>query len=74
MTRPCTTVEGALVRQARLGTGLSGRQLAAALGVKTATISQWETGTTIPSVTRLREVASACGMSLHLEMRNERKP
>lgn len=48
---------GARLRIARRAAGLTQKQLAAALGVESITVSRWERGVTVPSLARLRRVA-----------------
>jgi transcriptional regulator with XRE-family HTH domain len=45
------------VRTARRSAGLTQKQLAKALGVHSISVSRWERGVTMPSLSRLRRVA-----------------
>jgi transcriptional regulator with XRE-family HTH domain len=47
----------ARLRAARLGVGLTQKELAHELGVEAITVSRWERGITSPSLPRLRRVA-----------------
>ena len=48
---------GGRLRTARRSVGLTQKQLAAALGVESITVSRWERGVTTPSLSRLRRIA-----------------
>jgi transcriptional regulator with XRE-family HTH domain len=48
---------GARLRTARLGSGLTQKQLAEELRVESITVSRWERGVTTPSLPRLRRIA-----------------
>jgi transcriptional regulator with XRE-family HTH domain len=48
---------GARLRTARRAAGLTQKQLAEALGVESITVSRWERGVTVPSLSRLRRIA-----------------
>ena len=48
---------GGRLRTARRSVGLTQKQLAAALGVESITVSRWERGVTTPSLPRLRRIA-----------------
>ncbi len=49
------------IRQARKQTGLSQDELAAQLGIRQSSISQWERGTTLPSTRHLLGLLAALG-------------
>jgi len=57
----------ALVREARLGSGLSRSALAAKAGVPTSTVSRIEEGQTDPTVSMLERLLSATGVRLVTE-------
>jgi transcriptional regulator with XRE-family HTH domain len=57
---------GRRIRKQRRAIGLTQVKLAAALGVTQVTISQWETGATVPSWTRHRQVARVLGIDVDL--------
>lgn len=59
---------GTLVRQARHGSGLSRRALAARAGVPTSTISRVEAGEIAPTVGMLRRIIDAAGSRLVLNL------
>lgn len=54
---------GSRIRKYREAAGLSQRGLAALLGVKQSTISQWEVGDTYPLMRKLPRIAKALGIS-----------
>lgn len=54
---------GGRIRRARDAAGLSGAQLARRLGVKTATVSGWESGRAEPRANRLTMLAGILGVS-----------
>ena len=60
----------ARLRAARLGTGLTQKQLAEALGVDSITVSRWERGVTSPSLPRLRRIADVTGTTVSDLLRN----
>ena len=51
-------------RRARLIKGIKQKDLAEILGVSCVAVSQWETGKSLPSVTRLKNVADALGTTV----------
>lgn len=59
-----TGAVGARVRAVRRGAGLTQKQLAAALGVESITVSRWERGVTSPSLARLRRIGELTGTSM----------
>jgi transcriptional regulator with XRE-family HTH domain len=54
---------GGRIRRAREAAGLSGAQLARRLGVKTETVTGWETGRTEPRANRLTMLAGFLAVS-----------
>jgi transcriptional regulator with XRE-family HTH domain len=65
---------GDSLREARLGRGLSLRELAERLGVSPSLISQIETGRANPSVSTLYAIAAELDVSLDELLFNERRP
>jgi len=57
-------VSATLIREARLRSGLSQRQLGDRLRLPKSTISRYERGLTTPSLERLMQVVAACGLQL----------
>ncbi len=55
---------GAAVREARLAAGLSQQDLAAALGVRQSSVSQWERGSTAPTTLHLLRLFGLLGAPL----------
>lgn len=49
---------------ARLDAGLTQAAVAEKLGVKAASVCQWETGKTLPKTSRLREIAALYGCTV----------
>lgn len=47
------------IRKYRLGLGLTQRELAGLIGIRAATVSEWERGLTCPSVAPLLRLAKA---------------
>lgn len=54
---------GAYIKACRENRGLKLRDVAAALKVDPSNVSKWETGTTIPNLKRIKELAEAIGCS-----------
>ncbi|HYF47473.1 MAG TPA: helix-turn-helix transcriptional regulator [Acidimicrobiales bacterium] len=59
---------GRLLRRARDRAGLSLRELAARAGTSHSTLSAYETGAKVPSVTTLERILRAAGFALDLEL------
>lgn len=55
---------GARIRSARQRANLTQQQVAEALGVVAPALSHWESGRREPSVTNLRKIAAALGVSV----------
>ncbi len=60
-----------LLREARLGAGLSQAELADLIGTSQPAINRYERGTVEPSISTLRRLLHACGMQLQLELQPE---
>lgn len=52
------------IKLARMRNGFTQAELAAKLNVSTASISQWETGITHPTVRKLKPLAEALGTTV----------
>ncbi len=63
-------ISGDLLREARLRSGLTQRQLAARAGTSQSAIARWESGAVQPSLERLRELIRACGLELTYGLAN----
>lgn len=57
-----------LVREARLRTGLTQRELAERLGTTQSVVSRWESGGVHPSAETLSSIIEACGLELHVAL------
>lgn len=57
---------GKRIRKQRRAIGLTQVKLAEALSVTQVTVSQWETGVTVPSWTRHRQLARVLGIDVDL--------
>lgn len=66
--RPDTVTSAALLREARLRTGLSQLELAERSGKGRVQIGRWEIGTVAPSLDTLLELIHACGLDLPLTL------
>jgi transcriptional regulator with XRE-family HTH domain len=53
-----------LLTKAREARGLNQSEAARLLGVTQPAVSQWEAGTTVPSLSRLREIATRYGADI----------
>jgi len=71
VTSRVTSEVAALLREARLGAGLSQAELADRVGTSQPAINRYERGTVEPSISTLRRLLHACGMQLELELRPE---
>lgn len=60
---------GQLIRGARVGAGLTQRELAHRLGTHQPVIARWENETTRPDLDTVAKVVQACGFELHVELR-----
>jgi hypothetical protein len=58
----------ALIREARLRTGLTQAELAERTGRDRSVIARWEQGVVAPSVETLIDLVRACGFDLPLEL------
>jgi transcriptional regulator with XRE-family HTH domain len=76
MTLPGWRIElGAVIREARLASGLSQADLASELGVRQSSVSQWERGTTAPVTWHLLGLLMTFGAQLAQQLfRNEGGP
>lgn len=63
-------ISGDLLREARLRTGLTQRELARRAGTSQPAIARWESGEVVPSFERLRELIRACGLELTVGLAN----
>jgi transcriptional regulator with XRE-family HTH domain len=63
-----TTSAGRLIREARLGCGISQRSLARRAGTSQAAISRIERGLERPTVERLEQILAGLGWKLGLEL------
>lgn len=61
---------GQLIRQARVGAGLTQRELAERLGTHQPVIARWESGATRPDFDSVVRAVEACGFDLHVELRS----
>jgi transcriptional regulator with XRE-family HTH domain len=55
---------GEAIAKTRLGKGLTQEQVAVAIGVEQETISRFERGATLPTLSRLMDIAELLGVSL----------
>lgn len=59
---------GRLVREARLRSGLTQRQLAEAVGITQATVARIESGVIRPSLAHVERLIAACGLELRVNL------
>lgn len=64
----CMTWAGNLIKQARLTTGLSQRELARRAGTSQATLSAYERGEKSPSLDTLARIVRAAGLDLRISL------
>ena len=63
-------ISGDLLREARLRSGLTQRELARRARTSQPAIARWESGEVAPSFERLRELVRACGLELTFGLAN----
>ncbi len=63
-------ISGDLIREARLRTGLTQKELARRAGTSQPAIARWESGAVVPTFERLREIVRACGLELTFGLAN----
>ena len=66
--RPDAVRSAALIREARLRTGLSQAEMADRSGKDRTVIARWEQGTVAPSLDTLVELVRSCGFDIPLEL------
>ena len=64
---------GAFMKELRKGKGLTQEQVAEQLNVSSRTVSRWETGTNMPDISLLLEIAGLYGISIPELINVERK-
>jgi transcriptional regulator with XRE-family HTH domain len=60
---------GQLIKRARVGAGLTQRELAQRLGTHQPVIARWENETSRPDFDTVVNAVEACGFELHVELR-----
>jgi transcriptional regulator with XRE-family HTH domain len=68
VVRPDTVKSAALLREARLRSGLTQEALAERVGTNRPQIARWEAGAVAPSLDTLLDLIRACGFDLPLEL------
>ena len=63
-------ISGDLLREARLGAGLTQRELARRAHTSQPAIARWESGEVVPSFERLRKLIRTCGLELTIGLAN----